>query len=73
MWLRRRLSRRNCCSRAEFGLYVTVDGGRSGCSSRGMPLAQVRDLQLQKRETDVVMAMPAAASGSWTTTRRCAK
>jgi hypothetical protein len=38
-----------------------------------MPLAQVRDLQLQKRETDVVMAMPAAASGSWTTTRRCAK
>jgi hypothetical protein len=41
----------------EFGLYFTVDGGRHWVQLKGgMPPAQVRDLQLQKRETDVVMA-----------------
>ncbi len=41
----------------EFGLYFTVDGGRKWVQLKGgMPPAQVRDLQLQKRETDVVMA-----------------
>jgi len=41
----------------EFGLFFTVDGGRQWTQLRGnMPPAQVRDLQLQKRESDVVMA-----------------
>ena len=41
----------------EFGLYVTVDGGSHWTQLKGgMPAAQIRDLQLQKRESDVVMA-----------------
>jgi hypothetical protein len=41
----------------EFGLYFTVDGGKKWVQLKGgMPPTQVRDLQLQKRETDVVMA-----------------
>jgi photosystem II stability/assembly factor-like uncharacterized protein len=41
----------------EFGLFFTVDGGRRWTQLRnGMPPTQVRDLQLQKRESDVVMA-----------------
>ena len=41
----------------EFGLYFTVDGGKKWVQLKGgMPPTQVRDLQLQKRESDVVMA-----------------
>jgi photosystem II stability/assembly factor-like uncharacterized protein len=41
----------------EFGLFFTVDGGKQWTQLRGnMPPTQVRDLQLQKRENDVVMA-----------------
>jgi photosystem II stability/assembly factor-like uncharacterized protein len=41
----------------EFGLFFSVDGGRRWTQLRGgMPPAQVRDLDLQKRESDVVMA-----------------
>ena len=41
----------------EFGLYFTVDGGKKWVQLKGgMPPAQVRDLQLQKRESDVVIA-----------------
>jgi photosystem II stability/assembly factor-like uncharacterized protein len=41
----------------EFGLFFTVDGGKRWTQLRGgMPPTQVRDLQLQKRENDVVMA-----------------
>jgi hypothetical protein len=41
----------------EFGLYFTVDGGKKWIQLKGgMPPTQVRDLQLQKREADVVMA-----------------
>ncbi len=41
----------------EFGLFFTVDGGRKWVQLKGgMPPTQVRDLQLQKRESDVVMA-----------------
>jgi hypothetical protein len=41
----------------EFGLMFTVDGGRDWIKLTGdMPPAQVRDLQIQKRESDVVMA-----------------
>ncbi|HYN08070.1 MAG TPA: hypothetical protein VES67_11820 [Vicinamibacterales bacterium] len=41
----------------EFGLFFTVDGGKHWTQLRGgMPPTQVRDLQLQKRESDVVMA-----------------
>ena len=41
----------------EFGLFFTVDGGKKWVQLKGgMPATQVRDLQLQKRESDVVMA-----------------
>jgi len=41
----------------EFGLFVTTDGGRRWTQLRGgMPPTQVRDLHLQRRENDVVMA-----------------
>ena len=40
----------------EFGLFVTVDGGRQWTQLRGgMPPTQIRDMQLQRRESDVVM------------------
>ena len=40
----------------EFGLFFTVDGGKRWTQLRGgMPPTQVRDLQLQRRESDVVM------------------
>jgi len=41
----------------EFGLFFTVDGGSHWVQLRGgFPPAQVRDLQIQRRENDVVMA-----------------
>jgi hypothetical protein len=41
----------------EFGLFFTVDGGGHWVKLKGgMPPAQVRDLMIQKRESDVVMA-----------------
>ncbi len=41
----------------EFGLFFTVDGGKKWVQLKGgMPPAQVRDLHLQQRESDVVMA-----------------
>ncbi|MCE2902118.1 MAG: WD40/YVTN/BNR-like repeat-containing protein [Gemmatimonas sp.] len=41
----------------EFGLFTSVDGGASYVSLRGgMPVTQVRDLTIQKRENDLVMA-----------------
>jgi photosystem II stability/assembly factor-like uncharacterized protein len=40
----------------EFGLFVTVDGGRNWTQIRaGLPTAQVRDITLHKRESDVVI------------------
>jgi photosystem II stability/assembly factor-like uncharacterized protein len=41
----------------EFGLFVTVDGGKAWAQLKGgMPTIQVRDVTVQKRENDVVMA-----------------
>ena len=41
----------------EFGLYVTVDGGRNWVElTGGMPPAQVRDMTVQRRENDLVVA-----------------
>ncbi len=41
----------------EFGLFFSVDAGRRWTQLRGgMPPAQVRDLDIQKRESDIVMA-----------------
>jgi hypothetical protein len=41
----------------EFGLFTSIDGGKSWVQLRGgMPLIQVRDLTVQKRETDLVFA-----------------
>jgi hypothetical protein len=41
----------------EFGLFVSVDGGSHWTQLKGgMPMAQVRDLTLHKRENDLVMA-----------------
>ena len=40
----------------EFGLFFSIDAGRRWTQLRGgMPPAQVRDLDIQKRESDVVM------------------
>ncbi|MBL0937864.1 MAG: glycosyl hydrolase [Gemmatimonadaceae bacterium] len=40
----------------EFGLFVTVDGGASYTALKGgMPVTQVRDIAIQKRESDLVM------------------
>jgi hypothetical protein len=41
----------------EFGLFFTVDGGTHWVQLKGgMPITQVRDVTIQKRENDVVMA-----------------
>ena len=41
----------------EFGLFVSVDGGSHWTQMKGgMPVIQVRDIVVQKRETDLVMA-----------------
>ena len=41
----------------EFGLFTTVDGGRNWVALRGgAPMMQVRDMAVQKRETDLVLA-----------------
>jgi photosystem II stability/assembly factor-like uncharacterized protein len=41
----------------EFGVFVSVDGGGSWSALRGgMPSIQVRDMQVQRRETDLVIA-----------------
>ena len=41
----------------EFGLWVSVDGGAHWAKMRGgMPNTQVRDLTVQRRETDLVLA-----------------
>jgi photosystem II stability/assembly factor-like uncharacterized protein len=41
----------------EFGLYFTRDGGRTWTRlSSGLPTIQVRDLAIQKREDDLVVA-----------------
>jgi hypothetical protein len=41
----------------EFGLFFTTDGGTHWVQLKGgMPLTQVRDLTIQRRESDVVMA-----------------
>jgi photosystem II stability/assembly factor-like uncharacterized protein len=41
----------------EFGLFVTVDGGQHWTQLKGgLPVTQVRDITIQKRENDLVMA-----------------
>jgi hypothetical protein len=41
----------------EFGVSVSVDGGSSWTSLKGgLPSIQVRDIHIQKRETDLVLA-----------------
>jgi photosystem II stability/assembly factor-like uncharacterized protein len=41
----------------EFGVFTTVDGGRQWVQLKaGMPVAQARDMQVQKRENDLVVA-----------------
>jgi photosystem II stability/assembly factor-like uncharacterized protein len=41
----------------EFGLSVTVDGGRHWVRMKnGMPVITIRDLEIQKRESDLVAA-----------------
>jgi hypothetical protein len=41
----------------EFGLFVTVDGGASWTQLKGgLPVTQVRDVTIQKRENDLVLA-----------------
>ncbi len=41
----------------EFGLFISVDGGTQWVKMRGgMPTIQVRDMTVQKRENDLVLA-----------------
>lgn len=41
----------------EFGLYFTVDGGKQWVALKGgLPTIQVRDLTIQRRENDLVLA-----------------
>ncbi|HEY6219820.1 MAG TPA: hypothetical protein VIV65_07160, partial [Gemmatimonadaceae bacterium] len=40
----------------EFGAYFTRDGGKHWVKVAGLPTIQVRDLAIQKREGDLVMA-----------------
>jgi photosystem II stability/assembly factor-like uncharacterized protein len=41
----------------EFGVYVTLDGGKRWTRLKGgLPTIQVRDLAIQKRENDLVLA-----------------
>ncbi|MBI4891584.1 MAG: glycosyl hydrolase [Acidobacteria bacterium] len=40
----------------EFGLYFTVDGGQKWIRLRGLPTIAVRDLAIQQRENDLVLA-----------------
>jgi hypothetical protein len=41
----------------EFGVYVTIDGGKAWTKmTGGMPTISVRDLAIQKRENDLVLA-----------------
>ena len=41
----------------EFGVFVTVDGGGNWTALRGgLPSIQVRDMQVQRRETDLAIA-----------------
>jgi hypothetical protein len=41
----------------EFGLFTSVDGGQHWVALKGgMPVAQVRDLAVQRRENDLVLA-----------------
>ncbi len=41
----------------EFGVFVSVDGGAAWVPLKGgLPSIQVRDMQVQKRETDLVIA-----------------
>ena len=41
----------------EFGLFVSVDGGKRWVQLKGgMPVIQVRDMTVQKRENDLVLA-----------------
>jgi photosystem II stability/assembly factor-like uncharacterized protein len=41
----------------EFGVFTTVDGGRHWAQLKGgLPITQVRDLTIQKRENDLVIA-----------------
>lgn len=40
----------------EFGLFFTVDGGQKWIRFRGLPTIAVRDLAIQERENDLVLA-----------------
>ncbi len=40
----------------EFGAYFTTDGGETWIKMAGLPTVAVRDLEIQRRENDVVVA-----------------
>lgn len=40
----------------EYGAYFTLDGGKRWLKIRGLPTIAVRDLVIQRRESDLVMA-----------------
>jgi len=58
----------------EFGLFVSIDGGKSWAQFKGnhFPAVAVRDLGIQRVKTIWFWQRTVAAFGSWTTSHRCA-
>jgi hypothetical protein len=59
----------------EFGLYVSIDGGKGWAQFKGgrFPAVAVRDLAIQPRENDLVLATHGAGSGLSMILRRGAR
>ena len=59
----------------EFGLWISVDGGQRWAQYKGsdFPAVAVRDIVVQPRDSDLSWPRMGAASGSSTTSRRCAR
>lgn len=58
----------------EFSFFTSVDGGKIWTKlSAGLPDIAVRDIAIQEREHDLVIATLAEAFIFCTTTVRCAK
>ena len=59
----------------EFGLWISIDGGGHWAQFKGgdFPAVAVRDIAFQARDADWCWPRTAAASGSSTTSRRCAR
>ncbi|MBK9357696.1 MAG: hypothetical protein IPN08_09970 [Bacteroidales bacterium] len=56
----------------EFGVYFSIDGGGQWTALKsGLPTISVRDMVIQKRENDLVLATFDGDFTSWKITPRC--